>query len=150
MYIQKIEHKDKTLFLITKSLMTVEKYIAEHIDILAWIEVVYAKKIMHVNFIFTYPKFQNRGYASILLYSASIIGKDRGVFFIELDDMTKRSHKRSNFYIKHGLKYMSFSGPEMTGHLSNIKSHECLTDNAIQELSINGHTQVNHSIFDED
>jgi GNAT superfamily N-acetyltransferase len=144
MYLQKIEHNDNTLFLLTRSLTDVKGYITEHIDILSYIEVVYSGKILTISFLYTYPKFQNKGYASILLTVAAKLGKEKGIFFIEVDDMSRRYRRmKSNFYVNRGFRYVSSqNGPEMTAHISGVNYHDIVTDDDINDLLTKGHTEL--------
>lgn len=143
MYLQRLEYKKRTIFLITESLVSINKYLNEHLDIRAWIEVVYIKKVMIVTFLFTYPLFQGNGYGSVLFYTAGWVGSKNGVFFIELDDMSTKYQKKNNIYIEHGMKYVSYNSPEMTGHVSNMKRPDILCEENLEELLLNGYVKLN-------
>ena len=54
-----------------------------------------------------------KGYATRLLKFAINKSIKKGLYIIELDDMSDNFRKQHNIYVKHGFGYVSDHGPEM-------------------------------------
>lgn len=86
--------------------------------IISSIEYIYTDdSVLQITSLQTKPAYRGRGHASRLLKQVMREAKKAGMRTIELDDMSDRYRQEGNIYLAHGLRYVSDSGPEMTGEL---------------------------------
>lgn len=116
--------------IITDTIKNIDNVLSiDENKIVSYIKCFFNNKTLYITFMFTYPRYCNKGYATILLNHVMNIAINNGLKVIELDDCSVNYRTNKNIYINAGLNYID-EGPEMSGHIQKcIKKKNNTTTN---------------------